>query len=494
MSDTEKISDILEEVFPSKRKRETVAEEESRREKEEIEKGEVRKREKKIKILDETDFTPLADKGGMVSQYAVPTAKEVATHPELGYTNKQLQDLVKKMTPDERREFREYEEHFLKRFRLTGNIVPLHLEVRAIVRNMCPGIPSSMQNEIADLRSELMDEQRLRDLCKKMGLPMPELPQRPAPPMTHPVDESILGTSAALITPVEKLAGPSTSQKETITEGGKRRIIPVQVPATVKTEIDVKPIPVLATTRLTQGILDSMIEEDNEDCTITRIKRGKEPLYDLTGEDMELEMAINEIPEEVIPPSEGDEDNLSVATMDSLIYIDHKEAKKLLQRIAHHKAEEAKAFQELAVMTDDLSRGELYDTVQSCAKMNSKMPELDLIEDEYDYETTKLILAAGYRMKQALEKSTGIRDKVEALQRIAVKFGVSKSRLYELVKGQPIGRGAESMKTPKLYLEGEGEQEEEKVVTASDVNVESEKPVTHEGVLGNVDSQDIEEQ
>ena len=254
-----------------------------------------------------------------------------------------------------------------------------------------------------------------------------------------------------------------------------------------------KPIPVFATRRLSQGILDSMIEEENEDCTITRIKRGKEPLYDLTGEDMDLERAINEIPEDVIPPSE-DEDNLSVATMDSLIYIDHKEAKKLLQRIAHHKAEEAKAFQELAAMTDDLSCGELYDTVQSCAKMNSKMPELDLIEDEYDYETTKLILAAGYRMKQALEKSTGVRDKVEALQRIAMKFGVSKSRLYELVKGQPIGRGAESMKTPKLYLEGEGEQEEEKAVTASDVDVESEKPVTHEGVLGNVDSQDIEEQ
>ena len=97
-------------------------------------------------------------------------------------------------------------------------------------------------------------------------------------------------------------------------------------------------------------------------------------------------------------------------------------------------------------------------------------------------------------MKQALEKSTGIRDRVEALQRIAVKFGVSKSRLYELVKGQPIGTGASSMKTPKLYLEGEEEEEEERAVTASDADVESEKPVTHEGVLGNVDSQDIEEQ
>ena len=91
-------------------------------------------------------------------------------------------------------------------------------------------------------------------------------------------------------------------------------------------------------------------------------------------------------------------------------------------------------------------------------------------------------------------KSTGVRDKVEALQRIAVKFGVSKSRLYELVKGQPIGRGAESMKTPKLYLEGEEEQEEERAGTASDVDVESKKPVAHKGVLGNVDSQDIEEQ
>ena len=224
MSDTEKISDILEEVFPSKRKRDTVAEEELRREKEEIEKGKIqKKKKKKTKILDEVDFTPLADKGGMVSQYAVPTTSEVATHPELGYTNQQLRALVKKMTPEERCEFREYEDHFLKRFRLTGNIVPLHLEVRDIVWNMCPGIPSRMQDKIADLRSELMDEQRLRDLCKKMGLPMPELPQRPAPPMTHPVDELILGAGATLITPVEKLTGPSTSQKEQVTAGGKKK-------------------------------------------------------------------------------------------------------------------------------------------------------------------------------------------------------------------------------------------------------------------------------
>ena len=195
-----------------------------------------------------------------------------------------------------------------------------------------------------------------------------------------------------------------------------------------------------------------MIEEENEDCMITHIKRGKDPLYDLMGDDMELETAINERP--VIPPSEEEEDNLSVATMDSFTYINHKEAQKLLQRIAHHKAEEGKAFQVLAAMTDDLSRGELYDTVQWCAKMNSKMLELDLVEDEYDYETTKLILAVGYQMKQALKKSTGMRDKIEALQRIVVKFGVSKSRLHELVKGQPIGRGALSMKTPKLYLKG----------------------------------------
>ena len=149
MSDTEHISEILEEIFPSKRKRETVAEEKLSREQEEMEKGEIRKKEKKTKIFDAVTFTPLAVEGGMVSQYAVPTASEVAMHPELGYTNQQLQALVKKMTPEEKREFKEYEDHFLKRFRLTGNIVPLHLEVHAIVRNMCPGIPSRMQDEIA---------------------------------------------------------------------------------------------------------------------------------------------------------------------------------------------------------------------------------------------------------------------------------------------------------------------------------------------------------
>ena len=119
-----------------------------------MEKGEIRKKEKQTRVLDKVAFTPLAVERCMVSQYAVPTASEVATHPELGYTNQQLKALVKKMTPEEKREFKEYEDHFLKRFCLTGNIVPLHLEVRAIVQNMCPGIPSRMQDEIADLQSE----------------------------------------------------------------------------------------------------------------------------------------------------------------------------------------------------------------------------------------------------------------------------------------------------------------------------------------------------
>ena len=97
-------------------------------------------------------------------------------------------------------------------------------------------------------------------------------------------------------------------------------------------------------------------------------------------------------------------------------------------------------------------------------------------------------------MKQALEKSAGTRDKVEALQRIAVKFRVSKSRLYELVKEQPIGRGASSMKDPKLYLEGEDREDQEGVVTASDNAAESEKPVAQEGLPEDVDTRCTDKQ
>ena len=58
----------------------------------------------------------------------------------------------------QRWEFREYEQYFLTRYRQTGNMRPLHVEVRSIIREMCPSMPGQMQDAIVEARAQLLAE------------------------------------------------------------------------------------------------------------------------------------------------------------------------------------------------------------------------------------------------------------------------------------------------------------------------------------------------
>ena len=60
--------------------------------------------------------------------------------------------------------------------------------------------------------------------------------------------------------------------------------------------------------------------------------------------------------------------------------------------------------------------------------------------EEFDYESVKLILATGVRMKQVYDVNMRQRKKAESLKSIAKRFNVSKSRLYEMTAGHKIGR------------------------------------------------------
>ena len=71
---------------------------------------------------------------------------------------------------------------------------PLHVQVRNIVREMCPSMPGQMQDVIVEARAQLLAEVKLKELCKQLGV----LALRYEPlPMVHPIDEGILGEKAA---------------------------------------------------------------------------------------------------------------------------------------------------------------------------------------------------------------------------------------------------------------------------------------------------------
>ena len=96
------------------------------------------------------------------------------------------------------------------------------------------------------------------------------------------------------------------------------------------------------------------------------------------------------------------------------------------------------------IKADDLGPCQCYEIVRHITKMEGDIPEIAQIREEFDYESIKLILAAGVRMKQVYDANMKQRKRAESLVSIAKRFNVSKSRLYEMTSGHKIGRPGKS--------------------------------------------------
>ena len=107
-----------------------------------------------------------------------------------------MQAIVNKMDRAQKQEFCEYEQYFLTRYRQTGNMQPLYVEVRNIVKEMCPSMPGQMQSTVVEARAQLLAETKLKELCKQLGVPAPRYEPLP---MVHPMDEGILGESRTYV-------------------------------------------------------------------------------------------------------------------------------------------------------------------------------------------------------------------------------------------------------------------------------------------------------
>ena len=117
-----------------------------------------------------------------------------------------------------------------------------------------------------------------------------------------------------------------------------------------------------------------------------------------------------------IPEEELDVDDLSVASLETIDEIKNEEASRLLTTYADLKMKEAEVLQDMVALikTDDLGPQQCYEIVKHIMKMEGDIPELAQIWEEFDYESVKLILAAGVRMKQVYDGNMKQRSKVES--------------------------------------------------------------------------------
>ena len=131
-----------------------------------------------------------------------------------------------------------------------------------------------------------------------------------------------------------------------------------------------------------------------------------------------------------------------MASLETVDEIGSEEASRLLTTYADLKMKEAEMLQDMVALikADDLGPHQCYEIVKHVMKMEGDIPEISQVREEFDYESIKLILAAGVWMKQVYDVNMRQCKKAESLVSVAKRFNVSKSRFYEMTAGHKIGR------------------------------------------------------
>ena len=112
--------------------------------------------------------------------------------PIEGMGNAQVAEIYHRMKPEDQRLFRQFKRFHKCYYETHGHDAPSHQLTCGIVQQMFPGLPSADAETIAKARAELLAAERLKELCKQLGLavptqlqaypPPPEAPEYPPPP------------------------------------------------------------------------------------------------------------------------------------------------------------------------------------------------------------------------------------------------------------------------------------------------------------------------
>ena len=107
----------------------------------------------------------------------------------------------------------------------------------------------------------------------------------------------------------------------------------------------------------------------------------------------------------------------------------------------------------MVVNTEDLPPCQVGEFTKSVLEHERVCPELKYITDEYDYQATRMILAAGHRMRQIYDLNMGKAVKMLSIEKLAEKYTVNPTCLFEMLKGSKYGRAQKSVTKGTLILD-----------------------------------------
>ena len=372
--------------------------------------------------------------------------------PLEGMGNAQVAEIYYRMRPEDQCLFRQFKWFHKRYYETHGHDAPSHQLTRGIVQQMFPGLPSADAETIAKARAELLAEERIKELCKQLGLAVPtqlqtypprqEAPEYPPPP--------------------EPPRFLSRQEKERAAQQQQ------QPSEEVETKPDVKPRR-LATTYLGPPGLLRMIGSGDEEHIITRVISGTDPLQNFEEDDPSQFIVIDDDTDE-----SSDVDDLSEVSMTSAGGIGKQEFQALLSDVAaQHQRMEA-SLDALASRVQDMSVEQVEEAAVRVVSESGHVRGLTEITNVFDKSEVALILACGvrrYQVYQALKGKWEDKD-IISYRQLQKKFGTNKRTLMEVVQGYKYRYpGGVSTKVPFTTAkpeEGEEAPATSKTAPASD--------------------------
>ena len=331
--------------------------------------------------------------------------------PLEGMGNAQIAGIYHRMTPEDQHLFRQFKRFHKQYYETHGHDAPSHQLTRGIVQQMFPGLPSADADTIAKARAELLAAERLKELCKQLGLAVPTQLQEYPPPPEAPEYP------------------PPPQPPRFLSRQDKERAAQQQSLEEAEVKPDVKPRR-LATSYLGPPGLLQMIGSDDEDHIITRVVPGTDPMQDFEDDDPSQFIVIDHDTD-----ASSDVDDLSEVSIASAGGIGKQEFQGLLSDIAAQHQRMAASLDALASRVEDMSVEQVEEAAVRVVLESGHVRGLEEITRVFDKGEVALILACGVRKYQDYQALKGKREDKDIIsyRQLQKKFGTNKRTLMEVV-------------------------------------------------------------
>ena len=297
--------------------------------------------------------------------------------------------------------------------------MPSYQLARGIVREIFSGLPTQDAETIAKAREELLAAERLKVLCKRLGLRVPQdAIQDVVREVPHPEQEP--------------LQFPSIEQQQQEAEAALQ---PETSTRPVKEEPDVKPdIKPLARHMATQcfgekGLRKRFISQIDDEVIVTHVQAGTDPLQRFHEDDPDQMVVLDVSTDEEIDLA----DDLSEVSMSSQGNVTHAELENLLAGISKAHKEMASAVDTLQEWVQGMTLEQVDDTAVAVSSEIANVRGISFVTSVFDQEEIALILAVGVRRFQEWQvlKKTRPQGDVTSFARLQEIFGCNARTISE---------------------------------------------------------------